>query len=627
MIHLLEKLYEINRKTKMIILILLDLITLVLSFYVSITLRLDNVNLISNFNDFAVFFIILPITIFIFYHFNMYSTVIRFLSFNFIFQLLKSVFLSSILMFIISLLLDFHLPKSIPVFYFLLSYFLICSTRLFIRSIYTQINLKYSKKIAIFGTDTNSKILLKILSENTRLNVVSFFTKENFNHENYVDGIKVYNFKKYSNLIEKNNIQCLYVTDKNTLKNNFFKNTVLNIISKKPLEIKILNNLDEELTRYNFNQIYKNIDIDDLLINHKIKEKKSKPILKLKSNILITGAGGSIGQELCKQILLNNPKSLVLIDHSEISLYEIRENLLKIKELNYIKTKIIFFLGSIQNENFLSQVFSNNNIDIVFHAAAYKHVPIVEENVLESLNNNVFSTHNLILESIKNKIKNFILVSSDKAVYPTNIMGATKRLSEVMCQSYSNNITKFSIVRFGNVMRSSGSVIPLFESQIKKGGPITVTDKNVTRYFMSISEAVELVMETIPITKGNEVFLLNMGEPKKILDIAIKMIHLNGYNFYFKNGNDNNMNSRKDFYLAIKLIGLRHGEKLHEQLSYETKLTKTKNRKIFKTNENVLLTYNIKETLKKLKKAKENSNINGIRDILLNSPINFIKKS
>ena len=626
MIYLLEKLYEINRKIKMIILIFLDLITLVSSFYISITLSLDNINFIFNLNDFAVFLIILPITILIFYLFNMYSTVIRFLSFNFIFQLLKSIFLSSILLFMISFSLDFHLPKSITIIYFLLSYFLICSTRLFIRSIYTQINLKYSKKIAIFGTDTNSKILLKILSENTRLNVVSFFTKENFNHEDYIDGIKVYNFKKYSNLIEENNIQCLYVTDEDILKNNFFKNTVLNIISKKPLEIKILKILDEELTRYNFNDIYKNIEIDDLLNNDKIKDDKFKPILKLRSNILITGAGGSIGQELCKQILLNKPKSLVLIDHSEISLYKIREKLLMIKEANYIKTKIIFFLGSVQNENFLSQVFSNNGIDIVFHAAAYKHVPIVEENILESLNNNVFSTHNLILESIKNKIKNFILVSSDKAVYPTNIMGATKRLAEVMCQSYSNKITKFSIVRFGNVMRSSGSVIPLFESQIKKGGPITVTDKNVTRYFMSISEAVELVMETIPLTKGNEVFLLNMGEPKKILDIAIKMIHLNGYNFYFKNDNDNdnNMNSRRNLNLAIKFIGLRHGEKLHEQLSYETKLTKTKNRKIFKTNENILLTYDVKETLKKLKNAREKSNINKIRDILLKSPINFI---
>ena len=223
MIYLLEKLYEINRKIKIIILIFLDLITLVLSFYMSMTLRLDNINFIYNLNDFAVFLIILPITILIFYLFNMYSTVIRFLSFNFIFQLLKSIFLSSILLFMISFSLDFHLPKSITIIYFLLSYFLICSTRLFIRSIYTQINLKYSKKIAIFGTDTNSKILLKILSENTRLNVISFFTEENFNHEYYIDGIKVYNFKKYSNLIQENNIQCLYVTDEDILKNNFSK--------------------------------------------------------------------------------------------------------------------------------------------------------------------------------------------------------------------------------------------------------------------------------------------------------------------------------------------------------------------------------------------------------------------
>ena len=238
---------------------------------------------------------------------------------------------------------------------------------------------------------------------------------------------------------------------------------------------------------------------------------------------------------------------------------------IEIKKNKLTKINVRFFLGSIQNKNFLTNIFKYNKIDIVFHAAAYKHVPIVEQNISEAVNNNVFGTFKLIELSIKFKVSNFILISSDKAVRSSNIMGATKRLAELMCQAYSvkQNHTKFSIVRFGNVIGSSGSVIPIFKEQIASGGPLTVTHKDVTRFFISIEEAVNLVIQTLSISKGGEVFLLDMKKPLKILDLAIKMIHLQGLNYEISKGE----NSNKFNVIKINITGLRDGEKIHEELS------------------------------------------------------------
>ncbi|MGP4953259.1 UDP-N-acetylglucosamine 4,6-dehydratase family protein, partial [Psychrobacter sp. T6-1] len=279
-------------------------------------------------------------------------------------------------------------------------------------------------------------------------------------------------------------------------------------------------------------------------------------------NVLVTGAGGSIGSELCRQIIQNQPKCLVLYELSEFALYDIHQQLKSIQNENpaYQSIEIVAMLGNATNEDKLLKVFNNYHIQTVYHAAAYKHVPIVEHNPFEGVINNAKGTYHCAYAAMQACVETFVLISTDKAVRPTNIMGASKRLAELVCQALSQkeSATCFSMVRFGNVLGSSGSVIPLFTKQIEKGGPITVTHKEVTRYFMTIPEAASLVIQAGAMATGGEVFVLDMGAPVKIMDLAKRMIYLTGCKLKDKDNPNGDM--------EIVVTGLRPGEKLYEEL-------------------------------------------------------------
>ena len=316
---------------------------------------------------------------------------------------------------------------------------------------------------------------------------------------------------------------------------------------------------------------------------------------KIKNSIIcVTGAGGSIGSELCRQILNLNPKKLILIEISEPSLYSISQEL-----INDFKTpqKIKTYLGNVIDKNFINEIFVKEKVEMVFHAAAYKHVPLVESNPLQGILNNYLSTKTICHCALEKKLSNVLLVSTDKAVRPTSIMGVSKRIAEIVCQYYSkiNKNTIYSMVRFGNVLGSSGSVVPLFKKQISKGGPITLTDVEVIRYFMTIDEAVHLMIESLNLAKGGEVFLLDMGKPMKILDLAKKMIFLSGLSI------KDEKNPGGD--IEIKIIGLRKGEKLYEELLIEAKSYETEHKKIFKARERLPSLKNIENNLYSLEKA------------------------
>jgi len=306
---------------------------------------------------------------------------------------------------------------------------------------------------------------------------------------------------------------------------------------------------------------------NDLLLNQKIQG----------AEVCITGAGGTIGSELCKQVLKLSPKKLIIIENSENNLYKIDY---EIKRSS--KIEIISVLGNTNDEKLIKNIFENNKIDIIFHAAAYKHVPLVEANPVEGIFNNVFSTLNLCKFSSKYNIKNFILISSDKAVRPSNVMGASKRLAELIVQAFSkeSKSTIFSMVRFGNVLGSSGSVVPLFKKQIKDGGPITITHKDILRYFMTVTEASQLVIQTSAMAKGGDVFLLKMGEPVKIIELAKQMIHLSGLSLK----SDANPNGD----IEIVQTGLRPGEKLYEELLIDADAQDTDHPLIFRAIEDSL---------------------------------------
>jgi FlaA1/EpsC-like NDP-sugar epimerase len=324
--------------------------------------------------------------------------------------------------------------------------------------------------------------------------------------------------------------------------------------------------------------------------------------------VMVTGAGGSIGSELCRQIVFLKPKKIILYEMNELALYTIEKEL---SNAGVHSVNIYPILGSVNNRDRLSKVFNRFEVDTIYHTAAYKHVPMVEFNNTEGVDNNIFGTLNCAQVAIKSCVKTFVLISTDKAVHPTNTMGATKRSAELILQALSakQNDTKFSMVRFGNVLGSSGSVIPLFKQQIKAGGPITVTDKNIIRYFMTTSEAVELVIQAGAMGTGGDVFVLDMGRPVKIYDLAKKMINLSGLEIKDELHPDGD--------IEIKYTGLRPGEKLYEELLIGDNVSDTDNPLIMRAEEYMLDWNDLKPILDDLKVATTNCDHNKLRKVLI----------
>ena len=321
-----------------------------------------------------------------------------------------------------------------------------------------------------------------------------------------------------------------------------------------------------------------NLSLNDLLPRARVAKDLVEDVLD--KTLLISGAGGSIGSEITRQLLENNPKAIILYEISEFNLFNLERSCVALKNSKKLKTKIIPILGDIKDSSNLNYIFQKFSVDSIYHAAAYKHVPLVEDenNVTVACENNIIGTYNLALQAIDHQVQSFVMISTDKAVRPSNVMGASKRMAEIIIQSLndSQENTKFSMVRFGNVINSSGSVIPLFLDQISKGGPLTITHKNVTRYFMTIPEASNLVLQASQMAKGGEVFILDMGEQLKIYDLAKRLIHLSGRNISSEPGSEG---------IEIVEVGLRPGEKMFEELLISGDQLPTENPKIFMSME------------------------------------------
>ena len=354
-----------------------------------------------------------------------------------------------------------------------------------------------------------------------------------------------------------------------------------------------------------------NLSIDDILprarVAEDILENASEKIL------LVTGAGGSIGSEIVRQLLGNKPKSIILFDVSEYNLFNVERECNAIKLSKNIQTNIIPVLGDIRDQKNLNSLFKKFTINCIYHAAAYKHVPLVEDvnNISKACENNIIGTFNLAKASVENKAESFVMISTDKAVRPSNIMGASKRMAEMIIQSLNseNSLTKFCMVRFGNVINSSGSVIPLFLDQIALGGPVTVTNKEVTRYFMTIPEASNLVLQAAQMADGGEVFILDMGSQLKIYDLAEKLIHLSGRNITSEPGGDG---------IEIVEIGLRPGEKMYEELLITGDQLSTKNSKIFKSMESFPKLEEIELLIEQIKEAISNNEYENLINLFKN---------
>ena len=434
-----------------------------------------------------------------------------------------------------------------------------------------------AKPVIIFGSGKSAAELLNAFQNDSSKNVVGIFDDSLKLKNTQINNIPIISsFKRLVKLkLEHENLQVFLAMPNITTE---ARRKIISDLETIKVSVRTVPSMSELISDQKRMTDIQALSIDDILPGARITAASVKNAAT--SSFLISGAGGSIGSEITRQILLNNPKIIILFEMSEFNLFKIERECSVIISSENLSTNVIPVLGDIRDTENLKYIFSRYSIDTVYHAAAYKHVPLVEDehNIAKAAENNILGTFNIAQAAIQNNVNSFVMISTDKAVRPTNVMGATKRFSEIIIQSLNdyNDSIKFSMVRFGNVINSSGSVIPLFIDQIALGGPVTITDKDVMRYFMTIPEASNLVLQAGELSSGGEVFILDMGEQIKIYDLAKKLIHLSGRNY-----------ANTDTQEGIKIveIGLRPGEKMYEELLISGLEIKTENEKIFKANE------------------------------------------
>src|SRR6056300_1484829 len=603
-----KNIINLPRYTKRVIAILIDIGLCVFCTWLAFFLRLEEFVKINNVTTLAVEISIL-LAIPILWLMGLYKTIFRFQGSSIIFTVFVATFTYALFYFaVISIYGIQGIPRSIGIIQPLLLFLVITSSRISIKFLFLS-NFKKSKKksnVLIYGAGSAGRQLLSSLEINTEMKLVGFLDDDTQFHRQIILGHTVYDPLNIDKLIIKKNIDIVLLALPSITRQK--RNQIIYNLNKHKLIVKTLPSVQDIVEGKVSVSDIKDLTIDDLLNREQVK-----PNLQLLSKninskvVMVTGAGGSIGSELSRKIIKLNPKKLILVELSEFALYKISEELKSINK----NVKIIPLLINIQNQSKIEKLFETFNIDTVYHAAAFKHVPLVEENMTESVRNNVFGTFVLAEVALKYNISNFVLISSDKAVRSTNIMRATKRLAEICVQSlydYQNQKSKFAIVRFGNVLESSGSVIPKFKQQIKEGGPLTLTHPDVTRYFMTITEASQLVIQAGAMAEKCEVYVLDMGESVKIKDLIEKMIKLSGLSIK----NNNNL----DGDIEIKLTGLRPGEKLYEELLIGDNPQKTFHEKIQKAQDPFISFSKLKIDLDHLLNLIEDNKVEDVKNVL-----------
>jgi FlaA1/EpsC-like NDP-sugar epimerase len=516
-------------------------------------------------------------------------------------------------------------PRSVVVIYGLIAAGLIRVSRqwaaallLHVAPQHKPVSLDERKNVIIYGTGAMGIQLLRALNETGQYRTVAFIDNDPSLAGQVVHGVKVVRANKIAKLISHENVKEVMLALPSTLRNE--RRAAIKALEPYPVQVKTLPALEEIASGRVEVSDLRPIDVEDLLGRDPVAPDKELLLAHVRDKVvMITGAGGSIGSELTRQLLMLGPKALVLFELSEVALYEIEMEIEEFLDrhnkkpdaVELAKTEIVPVLGSVLDRKLVARTIRNFGVEVIYHAAAYKHVPIVEQNPFAGVQNNTFGT--LVLADVAKelKVERFVLVSSDKAVRPTNVMGASKRLAELILQALALEDkpgTIFTMVRFGNVLDSSGSVVRRFRTQIKNGGPVTVTHKDIIRYFMSIPEAAQLVIQAGAMASGGEVFVLDMGTPVKIDNLARTMIKLSGLEVRDEENPEGD--------IEIEYVGLRRGEKLYEELLIGENTTETTHPRIFKNSEPVMAYEDLIAALERLDEAIQKSDDAELQDML-----------
>lgn len=615
---MIRGLFEAPRGVKRLITISYDFVAILIAFYVAKCLRLGLMNPAIGENELLMLAMTSGISLFIFVRMGMYRAILRYLSAQAIMTVAICVCVSGLILSVSSFFTYSATPRSVPIIYTLLLLLLIGLPRMLVRSLVmmlNQIDAEGKIPVVIYGAGHTGHQLLGALGVSI-YSVKAFIDDNPKLHHTTVGGVKVFSPAELQLLIQQYSPKKFLLALGNA--NNASKAKVLKTLEPHAIEVQTIPAAADILSGKTRIENIKDVEIEDLLGRDPVKPNPQLLDACIRSkSVMVTGAGGSIGSELCRQIIKHAPKTLVLFEQSEYGLYAIEKELQAALATIPDQIELVALLGSVQNEQRLVMAMQAYDVQTVYHAAAYKHVPLVEHNIVEGVNNNVMGTWHCAEAAIKANVESFVLISTDKAVRPTNIMGTTKRVAELVLQGLAQRQTKtrFTMVRFGNVLGSSGSVVPLFRQQIKHGGPVTVTHPDIIRYFMTIPEAAELVIQAGSMGTGGDVFVLDMGDPVKIIDLARRMIHLSGLEIKDKD------HAHGD--VEIQCTGLRPGEKLYEELLIGNDVSGTEHERIMRAQEQCLSWRETELLVSELKKACDSYNCDVLKEVLLFAPAQY----
>ena len=634
---------SLPRYAKRLIVLCADLVLLPLAMWASFSLRLGELYVPRD--GIILLFIAVPvIAIPIFIRFGLYRAIIRYIGFLAMWAVIKAVSLYSLIWGVLVLLTAIpHVPRSVLLINCLVTILLIGSSRAIARwwlsgSFNSASKNGKRKMVAIYGAGEAGMQIAAALSENRDFQPVAYIDEKKLLQRHYIRGLPVYGPDQLNFVIKKFMVTDVLLAMPAASRSR--RSEIISMLEPYAIHVTTLPGLDDLASGKVKVEDVREVGVRDLLGRDPVGPDDQLLDANVKNKVvLVTGAGGSIGSELCRQIIRIKPKALILYEQNEHALYDIEIELNELVQqefsssvnmlddtiplvaplTNHNRLDIITpILASVTNQSRLEMVCAAFGVQTIYHAAAYKHVPMVEKNPLEAINNNILGTYRAAKAAINSHVDTFVLISTDKAVRPTNTMGASKRFAEMILQGLSKKSdckTRFTMVRFGNVLGSSGSVMPLFREQIKNGGPVTVTDPEIIRYFMTISEAAQLVIQAGAMGRGGDVFVLDMGEPVKILDMAKRMIHLSGFEVKDEDNPDGD--------IEITFTGLRPGEKLYEELLIGENVIPTQHELILSADENSLLWNQIETFIEQFSEVVENYDVGECRVLLMDAVSEF----
>lgn len=608
---MMHSLINLPRFHKQVIAAVVDALCLPLAFMLAILTRYETLNaeLIRHYAPLMIAVPLLSIPIFI--KIGLYRAVIRYIDQKMLSVVVFGVTLAVAALAFLSFMLQLNaISRAVFVTYWSGAILYVGASRLLARAYLGGLRRNpHAIKIAIYGAGTAGMQLANALRAGNEFDCIAFIDDNQSMHASSIAGVKVYPVQSIPQLIKHFGIKEVLLALPTLSKAK--QKQILDQLETYKVRVKVTPSIKSLVNGELRAQDIRDVEIEDLLGRDQVEPDADLLAVCIRDkNVLVSGAGGSIGSELCRQILRQNPSRLILLEMSEFSLYSIEQELAALRDQIAPDCEIKPFLGTIHDSAKLNKIFTSFQIDTVYHAAAYKHVPLVEHNPIEGIRNNVFGTLALAQAAITAGVKQFVLISTDKAVRPTNVMGATKRLAELILQANARRQsgTRFCMVRFGNVLGSSGSVVPLFRKQIMQGGPITLTHSEITRYFMTIPEAAQLVLQAGAMGQGGDVFVLDMGEPVRIIDLARRMVHLCGLEVKSDDHPEGN--------IEIKEVGLRPGEKLYEELLIGDNVERTSHPLIMRAQEAELPWGELQAALTQLDRACTDFNYEKVRSLI-----------